>query len=376
MKHRIVTFAFAMLLASTAIVSAQENRDRFSRWDKNEDGKLIKDELPSQALRHFERMDTNRDGTATREEFEAYLKSIQRAVAPDRKSQPERVKRAAVPPTHADVSYGTHEKQAYDIWLAKSIDGEPTPLVIYIHGGGFRGGDKNGAAGHPIQDYLDAGISFASMNYRLSNVGPYPIMMHDAARGLQHIRSNAEVWNIDSDRVACYGGSAGAGISLWLAFHDDLAKQESDDLVARQSTRIVAAGTLSGQSTYDIRTFREWFDVPHLKPHPALFPLFDVKNDDDLKSDRVTKLMTDASPITHLTKDDPPVFMAYSKGDVPVDENSEPGLWVHHARLGIKLKEAMDPLKVECHVTWRGNSSDQYEDIHTFLRAKVRAKSE
>ncbi|MDP7018305.1 MAG: alpha/beta hydrolase [Pirellulaceae bacterium] len=311
-------------------------------------------------------MDANRDNTVTREEYDAFLK---------RRDRPRNQTRQAIAPTHADLSYGKHEKQAFDLWLAKSKDGEPTPLVIYIHGGGFRGGDKNSSRGQPIQDYLNQGVSFASMNYRLSDVGPYPIMMHDAARGLQHIRSKAKEWNLDGDRVACYGGSAGAGISLWLGFHDDLADPNSKDLIARQSTRIVAAGTTGGQSTYDMRTFREWFGVPNLKPHPALVTFYGVQKDEDWESDRVKKLMADASPITHLTKDDPPVFMTYGKGDVPVDENSDPGLWVHHARLGLKLKEAMKAINLECHVTWRDNQSADYKDIHTFLREKVSATS-
>ena len=54
---------------------------------------------------------------------------------------------------------------------------------------------------------------------------------------LQTIRSKAKEWNLDPERIACYGGSAGAGISLWLAFHEDLADPNSDDPIARQSTQ-------------------------------------------------------------------------------------------------------------------------------------------
>ena len=108
------------------------------------------------------------------------------------------------------------------------------------------------------------------MNYRLSDSGPYPIMMHDAARGLQTIRHRAKEWNINPERVVCYGGSAGAGISLWLAFHDDLADPKCDDPIAWQSTRILAAGAMSGQSTYDMHTFRKWFGIPGLAMDSAL----------------------------------------------------------------------------------------------------------
>ena len=325
------------------------------------------DERLKRMLKRFPEADLDKDGKLSRDELQK-LKEKRQGEQSGKKGGGKQV----LAPTHKDVAYGDHEKQAFDIWLAKSKDGKATPLVIYIHGGGFRGGDKRGVSGQLVKDYLDQGISFASMNYRLSDVGPYPIMMNDSARGLQYIRSKAKEWNLDPDRVACYGGSAGAGISLWLGFHEDLADPKSEDPVARQSTRIVAAGTQNGQSTYDMRTFKEWFEVPNLAPHPALVTFYAVEKDEDWDSERVKKLMTDASAITHLSKDDVPVFMSYGKGDIPVDENSSPGLWVHHARLGIRLKEAMDALGLECHVTWSDHPSPKYKDIHAFLSAKVR----
>jgi len=136
----------------------------------------------------------------------------------------------------------------------------------------------------------------------------------------------------------------------------------------------VAAGTQDGQSTYDLRTYREWFEVPNLKMHPALIPFYAVNDDADWESDRVKELMRDASPITHLTKDDAPVFMTYGRGDVPVDENSDPGLWVHHVRLGDKLKEAMDRHGIECHVVSPGKQSDDHADLHEFLARKVKGE--
>ncbi|MFK5922314.1 MAG: alpha/beta hydrolase [Verrucomicrobiota bacterium] len=326
------------------------------------------DERLRQVLKRFPEADLNKDGKLEREELEQYKKKRQGTRTGERNNAS-----AQLAPTHQDVKYGKHEKQDFDIWLAKSKDGKKTPLVIYIHGGGFRGGDKKRVNATWVKSYLEQGISFASMNYRLSDVGAYPMMMNDAARGLQLIRSKEDEWNLDSKRIACFGGSAGAGISLWLAFHDDLVDEKSEDPVARQSTRIVAAATLSGQSTYDLRTFREWFEVPNLKPHPAMDAFYGLRDQEDWKSDRVIKLMEDASAITHLDKDDVPVFMTYGKGDSPVDENTNPSVWVHHVRLGMKLKQAMDKLGVENHLSWRDHPSKEYKDLHAFLSEKVLA---
>ena len=376
--HRSTGIAiFGLLLTTVSSLQAQESSDRIHRWDQNNDDKLSAEEFPEPFRDRFDRLDADNDGNVTQAEFDAFAQNRRDGKSESKSNNPKRTeptKKIAADPTHANFAYGDHKKQVFDIWLAESPDGSPTPLVIYIHGGGFRGGDKN-ASGQPIANYLDQGISFASINYRLSDVGPYPIMMNDAARCLQTIRSKADEWNLDADRIACYGGSAGAGISLWLGFHEDLAKPDSDDPIARESTRIVAAGTSNGQSTYDMRTFRKWFGVANLEPHPALVTFYGVEKESDWESDRVKKLMTDASAITHLTKDDPPVFMTYGKGDVPVTAKSSPGLWVHHARLGLKLQEAMNELGLECNVTWNGNPSKRYDDIHDFLRTKVQRKS-
>ena len=274
-------------------------------------------------------------------------------------------------PTLSDVAYGSHERHVFDLWLTKAKGGEPTPLVVYIHGGGFRNGNKNTIQAKSIEQFQAAGFSVAAIHYRLSDSGPYPIMMEDAARCLQTIRSRAGEWNLDTNRIACYGGSAGAGISLWLGFHDDLADPKSMDPISRESTRITAVATLVGQSTYDLRTFREWFGIPDLKNHEALYPFYGVKDESDWETRRVKKLMKDASAITHLTKDDVPVFMAYGRGDVPVTIETSQGVWVHHVRLGLKLKEAMTKIGLECNVLSPDHPENQYGSVEAFLIAKL-----
>jgi acetyl esterase/lipase len=322
-------------------------------------------------LKRFPQSDTDQDGTLSRQEALAFFRQRREGMeAPQ--GRPKANARDRVAPTYADVSYGTHPKQAFDLWTVPEAT-QPTPLVVFIHGGGFRSGDKTAVPANVIQQYLNAGVAFAAMNYRLSDVGPYPIMMEDAARGLQTLRHQASEWNLNPEKVACYGGSAGAGISLWLAFHDDLANPASDDPVSRQSTRIVAAGTMNGQSTYDLRDFREWFGLPDLQPGPALPAFYDVKSDTDWESDRVQGLMAEASSIHHLSKDDVPVYMIYSRPNTEVTLETDSSVWVHHVKLGLKLQEAMNQLDLECLVTGPDVTpdTDPYESLESFLIQKL-----
>lgn len=75
-------------------------------------------------------------------------------------------------PTFRDVSYGPDASNKFDFWKASST--APAPLVVFIHGGGFRGGDKGAHNASLLKACLDSGISYASINYRLSGVAPYP----------------------------------------------------------------------------------------------------------------------------------------------------------------------------------------------------------
>ena len=272
---------------------------------------------------------------------------------------------------HEGLSYGESEQQKIDLWIANTE--KPAPLVIFIHGGGFRGGSRKQISKAVVEQFLSQGISFASIDYRLTDKGPYPMQMHDSARAVQWLRHNAEKYNIDKTRIAAYGSSAGACISMWLAFHDDMADPRSDDPIARESTRLTCAGSQIGQPTLDPRTFYEWFGVKSLRPSNALYPLFGITSYADTEKPEIRKLVEDASPITHLDKNDVPVYLTYIGGDTKVTESTEPGIWVHHARLGIKLKEQMDKLGIECHVQYRdGPVIEKYRSLTAFLIAKLK----
>ena len=93
--------------------------------------------------------------------------------------------------TLLDQHYGPDERQVFDLWLPKSS--KKTPLVIYIHGGGFVMGSKNEIRGAKIiKKYLEAGIAFASINYRFLKTTPLQtIMREDIAGFVQFMRHHA-----------------------------------------------------------------------------------------------------------------------------------------------------------------------------------------
>ncbi len=255
-------------------------------------------------------------------------------------------------PDLADVKYGPHERNVLDFWKARSE--QPAPLVLYIHGGGFRGGDKKSLAAARIKEYRDSGFAVAAINYRLTNVAPAPAQYLDCGRALQFVRSKAKEWNLDPGLVASTGGSAGAGTSMWLAFHDDLADPKSDDPVARQSTRLTCVAVDNGQSSYDPR-FAEKIGLPrpNFERHEFFLPFYAIKTE-EIDTPKAYARYEECAPITYLTKDDPPAHLSYSFADEKCDATSNLGLVVHHPRFGIALKERMDALGIDCVVQYKG----------------------
>jgi acetyl esterase/lipase len=249
-------------------------------------------------------------------------------------------------PTHENVKYGPHERNVLDVWLANSE--KPTPVLVSIHGGGFRNGNKS-VSPDLLRKCLDAGISVVAITYRLSDQAIAPAQFLDAARAVQFVRHQAKDWNLDPKRIAATGGSAGAGLSLWLGFHDDRADPKSDDPVLRQSTRLTCMSVFNGQTSYDPRFIRDLFPGKDVYKESALAKLFDVDLNklDDLPKEKY-KLFEFVSPINHLTKDDAPAQLIYaSKLDTPITSQ---GIGIHHPKFGQALKERMDKLGVECEV--------------------------
>jgi len=263
----------------------------------------------------------------------------------------QRERAGSLTPTHANIRYGPHERNVLDLYLAESA--EATPLILYIHGGGFSGGDKQSLNASEAKSYLNAGFSIAAINYRLTDTAPAPAAYLDCARALQFLRLNAQKWKIDPHLVASTGGSAGAGTSMWLAFHDDLADPDSDDPIARQSTRLTCIAVNNGQSSYDPR-FAERIGIPrpNFERHQFFFPFYGIKPN-EIDSPRAYELYDQAAPVTYVSADDPPALLTYSYPNEEVTEETQLGLIVHHPKFGIALKERLDKLGIECIVQYR-----------------------
>lgn len=254
-------------------------------------------------------------------------------------------------PTYEDVAYGPDKRNVLDFWQADA-DG-PAPVVVYIHGGGFRSGDKSSirtASGlAEITHYLANGISFAAINYRFRTTATLDRIMLDCARAVQFLRYQGERWNIDRTRIAAYGGSAGGGASLWLGVHDDLADANSADPVLRQSTRLAAIGHLNSQATYD---FVQWPDVLGIDPNWAEtmgsaedLDLYAITDRSQLGDPNVVAMRAFLDMPAFMDPNDPPLYTQNLRPDTEPRNANEV---IHHPRHAIYLKTLCDLEGIPC----------------------------
>ena len=282
-------------------------------------------------------------------------------------------------PTVANVAYGTHERQVLDFYKAAST--KPTPLLFFIHGGGWVSGDK--ANPGELEACIKAGISVVSINYRYSwqaqlasVMPPVEWPLADAARALQFVRNKAGEWNLDKQRIGASGGSAGACSSLYLAFHDDMADPKSSDPIARESTRLWCAAVNGAQTSLDPKQLIEWTPNSRYGGHAFGFMDPNDKKTRDTrfaefleKRESVLKWIKMYSPYEHVSKDDPAVYLLYSLAPAIGQPQKDP---THTANYGVKLQEHCQSIGTECELVYPGALNVKHKSIAEFLIATLK----
>jgi acetyl esterase len=195
-------------------------------------------------------------------------------------------------PTEEGIVYGVADGQTLTMDYYAPKGGGVHPIVIIIHGGGYHGGDSKSGSEAYVADFLaPAGYAVFSINYRLAPKYPYPYMVLDTERAVRFIRLNAKKWNGDPKRIALVGGSAGGFLSNMVGLQNLNVDAKAADPVDRESARAQAVVSLFAQSSFEF--------VPlNADVHRLLDPLIAEKG--------YKEAIREASPITYVSKNDPP----------------------------------------------------------------------
>ena len=206
---------------------------------------------------------------------------------------------------------------------ARPDGGADLPVLIFIHGGGWKEGSRAAYAGE-INQAAERGYFAATISHRLTAdtdpngkpLYPWPAAIHDCKAAVRHLRVNAEVYGVDPDRIAATGASSGGHLALMLA-----ATASSDGLEGdvepvgvepgqRVPSRIAAAISFAGPTD-----MVSCYDAPIVRPYAETLlggnPI-----------DRPHAYAT-ASPVRYLSIDDPPFMLIHGEQDsvVPVGQS-------------------------------------------------------
>lgn len=190
--------------------------------------------------------------------------------------------------------YGGKASQRLDLFIPAALS-KPAPLLVWIHGGGWREGDKRG---HPMRAFAEHGFAIASINYRLTGEAVFPAQIDDVRAALKWLRAHAIEYGYDSNRIGIIGHSAGGHLSALLGV-SSLGDQA-----------VQAVCVLSGPC--DMQAMVEAAIDP--KRRTAMESLFGTPLKDKVS------LIRSASSITQITRESPPFLILHGEQDevVPV----------------------------------------------------------
>jgi para-nitrobenzyl esterase len=284
-----------------------------------------------------------------------------------------------------NIDYDTKARTQFDIWWLPESN-TPTGLVIYVHGGGFFSGDKDyvyeaqkgGQWDFPsdIRSFLNQGVAFATVRYTLfesSGVEQEGVKkpMNDVKRALQYIRSRAEDFNLDKEKVVLAGNSAGAGTSLWIAFNDDMADLGNSDPVLKEGTRVKGVAVRETQSSYNIEdrwindvffdytiTWNDFVNVNESK----ILQTYGVPSMAEYNTSEIDTYRDDVDMLSLFTADDPAIWVDNTLREVPLQLDLTDDLIInHHAYHARELKERADFLGLE-NISYYGKDPILFSD--------------
>jgi len=221
-----------------------------------------------------------------------------------------------------DLPYATRsEAQKLDLYFAAGRPA-PSPVIIWMHPGGFEEGDKDGSAIAPLaiinviklfQPALERGYAVASINYRHSQEAIFPALIHDIKAAVRWVKANAATYGFDPERVAAWGSSAGGYLAAMLATTGGI--KELEDLSLGNpgfSSRVAAAVDWYGPIDFSMMDEHHTQIGQPAHVHEASSPESRLMG---AAVNTIVEKCKAASPCTYAGPDSAPLFIQQGKGD-------------------------------------------------------------
>ncbi|MEZ5385465.1 MAG: alpha/beta hydrolase [Prosthecobacter sp.] len=222
-----------------------------------------------------------------------------------------------------DIAYieGGDEAQKLDIYLPEASSEKPLPLIVHIHGGGWRAGSKFPC---PVMGLVLKGYAVASVEYRFSQKAVFPAQIQDCQAAIRWLRAHAKQYNFDNKHVGVIGGSAGGHLSALVGTSGGRMAFAPIGGNEDYSDRVQAVCDIFGPADFST-VVQQAADDKNVKnifafntPSDPYSGLIGTKLDDKPKADAV-------SPVHYVGKDTPPFLILHGTHDalVPLAQSEE-----------------------------------------------------
>ena len=308
-----ITLCLFLLLSIKANAQVSTKKTIFDRWDQNGDGKLTKEELPQNAKPNFDRADKNNDGFISREEDKNFR---ERSGRRQRNGSRDQLNNDRIN-IKTDIPYADTEnpRQSLNLILPKDRKKKILPALIYIHGGGWKNGNKNQGNVRLIP-YVESGEYVGiSIGYRLSGEAQWPAQIHDCKAAIRWVRGNAKNYGINPEKIGVFGTSAGGHLVAMLGTSENVKELEGDlGNYKKMKSTVHCVVNFFGPSA-----LLEMSKYPSRIDHDAANSPESELIGGALQENK--KKAMDASPINYVTKDDCPFIHVHGTDDQLVPYN-------------------------------------------------------
>ena len=308
-----ITLCLFLLLSIKANAQVSTKKTIFDRWDQNGDGKLTKEELPQNAKPNFDRADKNNDGFISREEDKNFR---ERSGRRQRNGSRDQLNNDRIN-IKTDIPYADTEnpRQSLNLILPKDRKKKILPALIYIHGGGWKNGNKNQGNVRLIP-YVESGEYVGiSIGYRLSGEAQWPAQIHDCKAAIRWVRGNAKNYGINPEKIGMFGTSAGGHLVAMLVTSKNVKELEGDlGNYKKMKSTVHCVVNFFGPSA-----LLEMSKYPSRIDHDAANSPESELIGGALQENK--KKAMDASPINYVTKDDCPFIHVHGTDDQLVPYN-------------------------------------------------------
>ncbi len=208
-------------------------------------------------------------------------------------------------------------EQQLDLYLPQIKYSSKLPLVVWIHGGGWKAGDKNDT---PAFEMANRGYAVASLNYRLSQHAVFPAQIYDCKAAIRWLRAHGEDYNMNVSRIGVWGASAGGHLAALLGVSNGVSQLEGDLGNPKQSSSVQAVCDFCGP--VDLPAFNQQVMAPMYRQFKAEDLVNELLGG---TPEQKKELAVEASPINFISKDDPPFMVVHSTEDpiVPFEQSDK-----------------------------------------------------